>query len=178
MRAYAIKKGLFSKKNKFHHLATVYSDDFDRKVDYGMRRWLEKREAKIFDSWLSGFVAQQVPHTLKILVYCSNDTIRVDRIVNRDGLTVNQAKKHIFERERKNTAKWRRMYKKEWQQWVIDPKTISPKKPIWFWYPKMYDLKINTFRNSKEKTLQKALKKLNFKGKVNYDKIFAQKDSS
>ena len=36
MRKYALEKGLFDKKN-IHHAATDYEDEFDHKIDYGVR---------------------------------------------------------------------------------------------------------------------------------------------
>ena len=40
MRVYAMEKGYFNKGEKMHHDATVYPDDFDRQVDYGVREKL------------------------------------------------------------------------------------------------------------------------------------------
>jgi len=172
MRAYAIEKGLFDGRNNVHHDATVYGDDFDRQVDFGMRETLEKKSAKILDSWLSGFMAQGVKRVLKILLFCSNDAIRVDRLVNRDDLTIKKAKKHIFNREKKNVTKWQRLYQDQWQEWLVKPGIIKKEKEIWFWYPKMYDLAIDTYSNNKEKTLQLALDKLGYKKKVDFNKAF------
>lgn len=166
MRAYAIKKGLFNGQQKVHHDATVYSDEFDKKIDFGMRETLKTKKGKILDSWLSGFMAQDVSGVLKILVYCPEDAIRIDRLVNRDGLTVTQAKKHLFSRQEKNITKWRRIYQKEWQEWIVNKGIISSKKEIWFWYPKMYNLIINTFKNSREETLKIALQKLGLDYKI------------
>jgi cytidylate kinase len=102
MRDYAAKKGLFdANSNKFHHDATVYDEAFDREVDFGMRTKLEKDEKWILESWLSGFFAQQVPGTLKVLLRCSDDAVRIDRIVNRDDISVAEAKEHIMQ-HRKN----------------------------------------------------------------------------
>ena len=160
MRAYAIKKGLFDGRQEIHHDATVYSDDFDKKIDFGMRETLKTKKGKILDSWLSGFMAQNIDGALKILVYCPEDAIRIDRLVNRDGLTVSKAKKHIFLRQKKNVSKWRRLYEQEWKEWVVDKGLIEQEKEIWFWYPEMYDLAINTFKHSKEETLKIGLEKL------------------
>lgn len=174
MREYAIKKGLFDPNNTAHHYATVYSEKFDRKIDFGMRKTLKNKSGNILDSWLSSFMAQGVDAVLKILVYCSDDALLVDRIVNRDNLTVEEAKKHIFERQEKNVEKWRKMYKSQWKEWVVDKGIVSESKPIWFWYPQLYDLTIDTYRNSKEETLKKALDELGFKNRsINYEKLFA-----
>lgn len=153
MRAYAVSKGLFAKDSQVHHPATVYGDDFDRKVDYGMRESMQKSEKKIYDSWLSGFVAQGLDGVLKVLLFCSNDSVRVDRIVNRDKISVEAAKQHIFEREEKNIQKWTRMYQREWRGWVGEG-------PIDFYDKKLYDLAIDTYAADREKTLQLVLGKL------------------
>lgn len=171
MRVYAIEKGYFDKDNHFHHDATVYGDDFDKKVDFGMRETLEKKSGKILDAWLSGFMAQGVDKVLKILVFCSQDAVRVDRLVNRDRVTVEKAKDHIFTRQSKNVTKWQRVYNKEWQKWVVKKGVIPKEKEIWFWYPQLYDLAIDTYKYSKEETLKLALDKLGYKEKINLKKV-------
>jgi predicted cytidylate kinase len=153
MRAYAIEKGLFDKNNKMHHPATVYSDDFDREVDYTMRKRLKENSGLVIDSWLSGFLAQGIDGVLKVLMVCSSDAVRVDRIVNRDQVSVDEAKAHIFEREQKNLTKWTRMYQKEWHEWVGTDK-------IDFYLPKIYDLVIDTYSHDRDATLNLVLQKL------------------
>lgn len=157
MRAYAIEKGLFNPTQSTHHSATVYSDDFDRQVDYGIREKVSSQEKWIIESWLSGFMAQNVPGTLKVLMTCSNDAVRIDRIVNRDGVDVKEAKKSIQGRYEGNLAKWQRMYSKEWQEWVVDAGKLPATSAIDFWRPELYDLVIDTFSNNSEKTLQLVL---------------------
>ncbi len=157
MRAYAIEKGLFNPEQSTHHSATVYNDDFDRQVDFGMREKVAKEEKWIIESWLSGFMAQNIPGTLKILMICSDDAVRIDRIVNRDNADVVEAKKSIHERYQGNLAKWQRMYPQEWQEWVVATGRLAKSEPIDFWRSELYDLVIDTFSNSKEKTLQMVL---------------------
>lgn len=157
MRAYAIEQGLFNPSKSTHHLATAYSDDFDRQVDMGMREKVSTQEKWILESWLSGFMAQQVPGTLKVLMTCSDDAVRIDRIVNRDEVDVEEAKKSIHDRYVSNLTKWRRMYAGEWQEWVVASGRVSAAEPIDFWRPELYDLVIDTFSNNKEKTLQLVL---------------------
>lgn len=158
MRQYAADKGLFDAiTNKFHHDATVYSEEFDREVDYGMRSKLEKEQHWILESWLSGFLAQGVPGALKVLLVCSDDAVRIDRIVNRDKISIDEAKSHILERKKKNVEKWTRMYAKEWKEWVVDRKTLPEDAEIDFWHPNLYDVVIDTYSNSREETLNKVL---------------------
>ncbi|OGY17020.1 MAG: hypothetical protein A2785_01980 [Candidatus Chisholmbacteria bacterium RIFCSPHIGHO2_01_FULL_49_18] len=160
MREYAIKKGIIDGVRKLHHDATIYDEKLDRQVDFGMRQALKTKTGQIFESFLSGFMAQGIAGTLKILIYCSVDSVRVDRIVNRDNVSVREAKDHIFAREQKNANKWRKIYKREWQEWVVTEGIVDKTKPIWFWYPNLYDLTIDTYKNSKEETLKLALRAL------------------
>lgn len=160
MRQYAIDNGYFDPKQTVHHAATAYPDDFDRKVDYEMRDNLFKKQGFVYESWLSGFLAQGAEKVLKILVYCSDDAVRVDRIANRDGVSIAEAKVHIFDREQKNLEKWIKMYTPEWKKWVVEPGTLGKDEPIYFWRPELYDVKIDTFRLGKEETLEVALQAL------------------
>jgi len=161
MRAYAIEKGLFDSSQAAHHSATVYSDDFDRQVDYGIREKVTNQEKWIIESWLSGFMAQNVPGTLKVLMTCSDDAVRIDRIVNRDNVDVSSAKASIYNRYQGNLLKWRRMYANEWQEWVVKTGKLQETEPIDFWRRELYDLVIDTFSNNKEKTLELVLNAIN-----------------
>ncbi len=157
MRKYAIEKGYFDPKETVHHSATVYPDDFDRQVDYSVRERMSTEEGCVYESWLSGFLAQQVEGTFKVLIYCSDDSVRVDRIANRDDITIVEAKEHIFTREEKNLNKWAKMYHDEWDEWVVKPKTLGNSEPIYFWRNELYDLAIDTYRLGKEETIEKVL---------------------
>lgn len=157
MRQYAIDKGYFDPKQTVHHVATAYPDDFDRQVDYQMRDDLFHKQGFVYESWLSGFLAQGAPEVLKILVYCSDDAVRVDRIANRDDISIAEAKEHIFAREDKNLAKWIKMYTPEWKKWVVSPGTVGADEGVYFWRSQLYDLAIDTFRLGKEETLERAL---------------------
>jgi len=160
MRQYAIDNGYFDPKQSIHHSAAAYPDDFDRKVDYEMRNNLQNKRGYVYESWLSGFLAQQVEGTFKILLYCSEDVVRVDRIANRDDVTIEDAKTHIFTREQNNLDKWIKMYGKEWDEWVVKPKTLAKDEPIYFWRPELYDLTIDTYHFGREETLEIASKAL------------------
>ena len=157
MRKYAIEKGYFDPKETVHHSASVYPDDFDRQVDYSVREQMSTQSGCVYESWLSGFLAQQVKGTFKVLVYCSDDAVRVDRIANRDDITIAEAKEHIFTREENNLEKWVKMYGKEWREWVVAPKTLPEEVPIYFWRSELYDLVIDTFKLGKEETLEKVI---------------------
>ncbi len=152
MRQYAVEKGLYDDTQKIHHSAIAYDDDFDRQVDLDIRKKLKSQEQWIIESWLSGFMAQGLPAILKILVYCSEDSVRIDRIVNRDDISVEEAKTHINDRYQTNLKKWRQLYQKEWRQWVVAKGLAEPNEPIDFWKPELYDLVIDTYSNNQQQT--------------------------
>jgi cytidylate kinase len=157
MRAYAEEKGLFAKDNKHHHDSRHYEDDFDRQIDLGMREKLATEQRWILEAWLSGFMAQQVAGTLKILMTCSDDAVRIDRIVNRDDISVTEAKQNMQERYEANVTKWSRLYKGEWDKWVVGSGKAKADEPIDFWRPDLYDIVIDTYSSNKEETLQIVL---------------------
>ncbi len=161
MRAYAVEQGLFDANSGHHHAATVYNDDFDRQVDMGMRQKLEEEENWILESWLSGFLGQKVPGTLKVLMQCSDDSVRVDRIINRDNVSVEEAKQNMLERYQSNLQKWQRMYSAEWDKWVVQPGTLSANEPIDFWRPELYDIVIDTYKLNQFESLETVLNAIN-----------------
>jgi cytidylate kinase len=157
MRAYAAEKKLFDEKNSLHHDATVYGDEFDKTVDLGMREKLQQEEGWILEAWLSGFFAQGVEGTYKILMVCSDDAVRIDRIVNRDAVDVEEAKKHIHGRKEKNVEKWTRLYSKEWNEFVVQAGKATANEPIDFWKPELYDKVIDTFSTNQAESLRIVL---------------------
>lgn len=166
MRAYAAEKGLFDGSKKLHHVATHYEDAFDHKIDMGVREKLQTEKKWIIEAWLAGFLAQGLKNTLKVLVMCSDDAVRIDRIVNRDEVSALEAKNHIKKRYKANLTKWSRMYKKEWQSWVTAAGTLSVHNPIDFWNPKLYDVIIDTYSTNQAKTLQIVLDAITKKEKT------------
>lgn len=157
MRAYAIEKGLFKEDRGLHHYATDYEDDFDRKVDMGIREKLSNEKGWIIESWLSGFMAQNVEGTLKVLMTCSDKAVKVDRIVNRDRVSPSEAIVHMQDRYQKNLEKWKRVYKKEWDEWVVKKGKAKSSDPIDFWRPNLYDIVIDTYSKNQKETLQTVI---------------------
>lgn len=157
MRAYAEEKGLFDPSSGHHHTAEDYEDDFDRQVDMGLREKLSTENHWILESWLSGFLGQGVGGSLKVLMTCSDDAVRIDRIVNRDNVDVATAKESIDKRYRTNLEKWTRMYRPEWEQWVVAAGKATADDPIDFWRPDLYDIVIDTFSSNKQETLEIVL---------------------
>ncbi len=142
-RQFAIQNGKHNPDDPKHHLATDYGDDIDHQIDTTMREKLSDPKAHyIIESWIAGWNMRELPHVLKVLLQC-DDSLRIDRLVNRDNLTVEAAKQHIHQRQEANMAKWKRMYG------VTD-----------YWDPKYYDLTIDTYSNGPKETLDLVLRAL------------------
>jgi len=145
-RQFAIQSGKHDPKDMKHHKATDYDDEIDHQIDAAMRKKLSDQNTHmVVESWIAGWNMRGLPHVLKVLLVC-DDALRVDRVVNRDNLTVDEAKQHLFEREQTNVAKWKRMYG------VSD-----------FWDPKYYDVVIDTYSTGPNETLGKVLDKMGYR---------------
>lgn len=144
-RKFAIEAGVQNPNDLKHHKATDYSDDIDRQIDLAMREKLNDPNAHfVVESWIAGWNMRGLKHVLKVLLMC-DDALRIDRVVNRDNLTIEEAKKHLHQREESNVLKWKRMYS-------VDD----------FWDPKYYDLVINTYSHSQKETLDIVLQALGY----------------
>jgi len=127
-----------------HHSAGDYDKSVDRQVDTNIRDRLQVESGLIIESWLSGFMAQGLPHVLKILLICTNELDRADRLASRDDMSSADAMLHAFERLKTNTERWSTMYAEEWQTWVVDTGLLRPDDSTFFWHPNLYDLIIDT----------------------------------
>lgn len=125
-------------------------DHFDLEYEEMVKRLLREQQHHIIQSHLAGFDAQGISGVFKILVVCEdskgNDKaeIRIDRLVNRDQIPIEQAKHEAGEREKQNLQKWRRLYANNDPNWV-------------YWDKRYYDLVINTYNHNQEETLKIAL---------------------
>lgn len=144
-RQFAIEGGKHRPDDVSHHKATDYSDEIDRQIDVDMRKKLsDPRVHMAVESWIAGWNMRGLAHVLKVLLIC-DDALRIDRVVNRDAMTVEQAKMHLKEREEANLTKWKRMY-------GVDD----------FWDPRHYDLIINTYSHGRQETLDLVLQALGY----------------
>jgi len=124
-------------------------DDHEKEIDEMTKKMLKTEENIIYEAWLAGFMAQGISQVFKVLLICSHDEVRVDRVVNRENITVDQAKEWIKQREEENFKKWQKLY-----------------GPYNFWDPKYYDLVIDTYSSGPMETVGKVLDKLRFKGNL------------
>ena len=130
-------------------------DHFDLEYEKMVKKILREEKNQIVQSHLAGFDAQGIEGVFKILVVCEDDEgndkkdIRIDRLVNRDKISVEEAKNEVIEREKRNLEKWRRLYADNDETWV-------------YWDKKYYDLIINTYSHNQEETLKIALEKMEY----------------
>lgn len=144
-RQYAIQNGKHNPSDPKHHLATDYGEDIDHKIDDAMREKISDPTVHMaIESWIAGWNARGIKHVLKVLLMC-DDSLRIDRIVNRDNVSVEEAKLHLRKREEINLGKWKRMY-------ATDD----------FWDPKHYDLIINTYSHGPRETVDILLQALGY----------------
>src|SRR3989337_3125090 len=66
---------------------SLSSDKYHEELDEFIKGKLSKEKQLIIESWLAGFDAQSVEGVFKIFVVCSEDAVRIDRLVNRDKIT-------------------------------------------------------------------------------------------
>jgi len=144
-RQFSVKAGKKDSNDPTHHLATDYGEDVDYQIDTEMRKKLSNPQTHVaIESWIAGWNMRGFSHVLKVILLCDG-ALRIDRIVNRDNITVEAAKKHLRERESANLGKWKKMYKTD------D-----------FWDPKHYDLIIDTYSHAPRETLDLVLQELGY----------------
>ncbi len=138
-----------------HHIKETSKrpDEFDMAYEERIKKLLKEEDHHIVQSHLAGFDAQGIKGAYKILVICKNKegkdktSVRIDRLINRDGISSEEAKEEVIEREKQNLEKFRRLYAKGDPNWV-------------YWDEKYYDLTINTFSLSPKEALETVLKKI------------------
>jgi cytidylate kinase len=126
--------------------AIKVSDEFDRAIEEKVHEALSTKKNIAMQAWICGFVARDLPKTLRILLVCKDDSLRVDRVANRDNISIDQAKEFIKRREEGNIAKYKRLY-----------------GGYHFWDPKYYNLVIDTYAHSQIETVDLALEALGYK---------------
>lgn len=125
--------------------ADLLDEDVHKKVEKETYELLASKKPYVVEGWLSGFIARELPHTLRVYVYASDDNIRVDRVVNRDHMTVNEARSMIKNREESNFVMWKRIY-----------------GDFNFWDPSYYHVSIDTCLLGQNETVGKVLDVLGY----------------
>jgi cytidylate kinase len=123
-------------------VASLAPDNFHHQLDKRTTDLLEKGNI-VIEAWLAGFMARERSDTLRVLLICNNDALRIDRVANRDKVSIEQAKRYIKEREEGNFIEWRRIY-----------------GDYNFFAPEYYHLIIDTYSHGPQETAQKVLHEL------------------
>lgn len=125
-------------------------DHFDIEYEEKIKKMLKEEKHQIIQSHLSGFDAQGINGVFKILVICEDEEgndktdIRIDRLVNRKKISVEEAKEEVQRREEGHLDKWSRLYANSDPDWV-------------YWDKKYYDLVVNTYSYNQKESLEIAL---------------------
>lgn len=131
-------------------------DNFDLEYEERVKKMLQEENHHIIQSHLAGYDAQGIEGIFKILIVCEDKEgtdkaeIRIDRLVNRDRVSTEDAKHEVVERERQHLTKFRRLYEHNDPNWV-------------YWDKKYYDLVINTYSHNQDETLRLALEGVGYK---------------
>ncbi|MDH7476164.1 MAG: cytidylate kinase family protein [Microgenomates group bacterium] len=133
----------FTKENILP-LASLVDKEFHYRLDNRTLALLKKGKY-VIEAWLAGFVARRLKNTLRVLLICTNEAVRVDRVANRDNISIEQAKEFIKKREEINFKEWQRIYGN-----------------YNFFDPKYYHLVIDTYSSGQLETLGKVLDKLGY----------------
>jgi len=131
--------------NEHLHGALSRTDEHEREMENMAVQTLQNEKYIIYEAWLSGFIARDMVHVLKVLLMCTNDAVRIDRVVNRENIDVITAKQYIKQREEENIKKWKNLY-----------------RDFDFWSPAYYDLVIDTYASGPMETAGKVLDKLGY----------------
>ena len=131
-------------------------DHFDLEYEEKIKKMLHDESHNIIQSHLAGYDAKGIDEVFKILIVCEDEDgndkteVRIDRLMNRDNKSLEEAKNEVLEREKGHLEKFRRLYADGDPDWV-------------YWDRKYYDLVINTYAHNKDQTYEKALEGLGIK---------------
>ena len=126
--------------------AASRTDEHERSIEAMTEKMLKEEKYIIYEAWLAGYLAKDMSNVLKVLEVCSEYAVRVDRVVNREKITVDQAKDWMRNREEENISTWQRLYGNH------D-----------FWDPKFFDVVVDTYKTGPNESMGIVLDKLGFK---------------
>ena len=128
-------------------------DEEDILFDNQLKHILKQDTNIVLEAKLSGFMAQGIPGVYKIGVVCEDKHgvdqtgVRIDRLVNREQVTVQEAKVEVLDREVHDLSKWRNLYASGNEDWV-------------YWDKQYYDVMVNTFFLSQKECVDYVLEQL------------------
>lgn len=130
-------------------------DEEDLAFEAMQKEILTTRDHMVVESKLAGFVAKDLKDVFKVLVICVDSAgadqtnIRIDRLVNREHMSIAEAKEEVLVREQSDVEKWRRLYAPGEKEWT-------------FWDSTYYDLVVNTYAHDPDEALQLVLEAVGY----------------
>lgn len=130
-------------------------DEEDTLFDESLKHILATRQHTIVETKLAGFNAQGLSDVYKVLVLCNDQNgqdqtnIRIDRLVNREHISIDEAKEEVLVREKNDIEKWRRLYAHNDPDWT-------------YWDEKYYDVVVNTYSHDPDDALAFVLEKVGY----------------
>lgn len=130
-------------------------DQEDILFDKELKHILQQERNLVLETKLAGFNAQNIKNIFKVRVLCADTNgedqtqIRIDRLVNREHLSIDEAKEEVVEREKNDIGKWRKLYVNNDPKWT-------------YMDEKYYDLTVNTFSHNPDESLEIVLKAIGY----------------
>lgn len=131
-------------------------DEEDLLFEERQKEILQHEKHIVLESKLAGFCAKDMSDIFRVAVVCEDvngqdqPEIRIDRLVNREQISMEAAKAEVLEREVNDISKWRRLYANNDQDWT-------------YWDKKYYNLVVNTFSHNQEESLGLVVKEIGYK---------------
>ena len=131
-------------------------DEEDAAFDASLKELVKTQQHLVVETKLAGFNAQGVIGVFKVLVICEDPTgqdqtqIRIDRLVNREQMSIEEAKEEVLVREKSDVEKWQRLYAKGDTAWA-------------YWNSIYYDLIVNTYSHDQEQAVDLVLEKIGYR---------------
>jgi cytidylate kinase len=131
-------------------------DEEDVLFEERQKEILQHEKHIVLESKLAGFCAKDMPDVFRVAVVCEDAAgqdqpeIRIDRLVNREHISTEDAKAEVLEREINDLSKWRRLYADNDSDWT-------------YWDKKYYNLVVNTFSHNQEESLSLVVDAIGYK---------------
>lgn len=125
-------------------------DEEDLLFEEKQKEMLKNEEYLVLESKLAGFCAKEMQDVFRIAVVCEDEQgndqtdTRVKRLIDREKVSLEEAKAEVLEREENDLSKWRSLYAKNDKHWI-------------YWDKKYYNITVNTYFLNKEECLKQAL---------------------
>lgn len=84
-------------------------EEIDQEVDKKAKEMLEKEEKIVYEGWLAGWLARDLPHVFRVLCIAPLE-VRIKRFAQRERVSLEEAKEKVTFRDRTTVEKHQRLY--------------------------------------------------------------------